>query len=1014
MTTELKVNASVTATGDEAAAKLKALAGSVADAKIELQRAKAEAKALDTEIKALNKSTDGAGKVTAEYHNRLREITSAQTLAADAARKAQAAFDAQANGINKVAAASGQARASTAQLGQQIGDITQGLAAGTPVATIFAQQAGQVAFAMQGMGGAIGKVGALLSGPWGAIALGTVTILGSMATAFFKTGDSAKKAGEGLDEFSKRQSNIANFIDATTGALIEQNKTLVRNAVLTREAAIAKSRGEITDTATSAQKLLQTSKTGLQQVDPRTNRLTFKFFDKDLGAVAAIKDIEAQDAALQALAARRPELRDLAAAFSDEAAAAVLAAREIKKNAAEIDQLSGKTTGATKASAGLIEKQVALATATTALERARAAYSIVQAQGDAATKAGTAATEAWRAKLTEAANAVNAAEAAERAATGSRQSLTKETNAAEKATRALAAAEKARAEYLYGISGNRTASQIVADAPQRQPDALETITTGIDTKLDKAWASKLGNDVGDTAGAAFAETASAAASVIGQIIGGKAGSTIQSAVQLLGGLKVGSGGGIGSAIGGSAGSAFTQAFTATNQATVKKLGDVLGNVFGSNGTKFASMAGSAFAGASQGQFASSIASAIGIKQNATGAAIGGALGTALTPILGPLGPILGGLVGGTLGNLLIKPPKGSTTVSSSGGNVSQTSSGDPTVQKATSALGTGIGSAISAIAEQLGGSVGSFKVSIGQSGKYYRVDGSGAGRTDKKKAGVQAFGEDQAAAVQAAIADAIRDGGIAGVSPRVQSALQRYATDVNKAVAEAMKVKGLEDLLANQANPFASAFKDFETQAEARLKVARSYGFDVLAIEKLNAEQRAAVIQQTLSQATGSVRQLLDDLKFGDRAEGSISDRRTALVAEQNRLAGLVRGGDSSQLNGLSSVVQKLLDLDKEAGGVAGGFAGSRASSIDLLNELVTQTEDRIKAASAAAQSAANGTADKTAAQLAELNATSDDQYGVQQMILTELRNLNANFASGGGAAGITRSLDLSSFTRVL
>lgn len=1113
MTAEVKVNASVTATGDEAAAKLKALASNVADAKIELQRAKAEAKALDAEIKALNKSTDSAGKVTADYHNRLRDLTAQETLAADAARKAQVAFDAQARGVTAVHAANGQARASTAQLGQQIGDITQGMAAGTPVATIFAQQAGQVAFALQGMGGVAGTVGTYLSGPWGALMLGAVTILGTMATAYFNVEDSSKKAADGLDEFQKSQSDIGKFIDATTGKLTEQNRILVQNAILTRKKAIEENQAKINAAGGAASAAVErVAKTGTRFIAER--HADAPVYDPAImSAFAAsthdgVLNIVKLKEGFEALAKQRPELEGTLKVIIAQGAAAVDLTKKNAALEAEIGQLEGKNVGATKSTASLIEKQVALATATTALERARAKYAIVQTEGAGIDKAGTAAQEAYRVKLTEAANAVNAAEAAERSVREGRKATTSATIAATKATRDLARAEADRAKLITGIgddidkffaeqiadvralenrydpltaaardyreemerikglevSGAITAAQagtfragVAADAAKPTKDVADAYAAAKKQadELDQANARRyeyLANTFYDAfngrtgdiwskfkdmglrtiaeLAAQFVLTgqinfgATSAGGIVSSLLGGgSGGGGLLGSAGGISGIATKVGGLLGIGGGAAAGAGLLSAGAGVGLAASAGTAALAGGA-GLLGAGGAAIGGSLALGggalATGGLAAASgvgLASAAGVGGAAIagGTAAAGGLAAAAAPLLAAAPYIAAALAAGLLIKSLIKKDDwGDASLTTTAAGVSIT--GQRTHGSGRAATGNSLADAVSAglagMAQQLGGTVkeGLALGSIGTNKDSYYYNASGGGF---KAAGTQVF-KTAEGAVQAALADALNDGAIV-TSPAAQAALKKYGGDVNKAVAEAVKVQALEAMLADAANPFLAVFRDFETKAAERVKVATDTGFDLVAIEKLNAEQRTAVVQATLSQATGSVRQLLDDLKFGDRAEGSLGERRAALVAEQNRLAGLVRGGDASQLNGLSSVVQKLLDLDREAGGVAGNFAGSRASSIDLLNELVTQTEDRIKAASSAAQAAANGTADKTAAQLAEIAATGDDQYGVQQQILSELRNLNANFAGGaGGAAGITRSLDLSAFTRVL
>jgi hypothetical protein len=251
------------------------------------------------------------------------------------------------------------------------------------------------------------------------------------------------------------------------------------------------------------------------------------------------------------------------------------------------------------------------------------------------------------------------------------------------------------------------------------------------------------------------------------------------------------------------------------------------------------------------------------------------------------------------------------------------------------------------------------------------------------------------------VADALRDGAIQA-SPRVQTALRRYADNVNKAVAEALKVKGLEDLLANRENPFASVFRNLEDQIAQRLKVARDYGFDLVQIEEINGEERARVLRDTLASTTGSIRQLLADLTIGSRATGSVAERLAGLTAERDRVSALARAGDTSQLDVLANLVSQIDDLQRQAFGATAPAADGRAESVALLNELISQTEARIEAAAAAARV----DNDRTYQQLTEANSSLDDMVN-----LMGLNNqLLAQLAAQGFAGFSGINLDLASF----
>ena len=89
-----------------------------------------------------------------------------------------------------------QQRLATAQLGMQFSQISTQMASGTPVATIFAQQIGDVGYALSNMGGILGTVGRIAAGP-----LGVGLAIAGMA--FLSLKGKAKEAEEGTVGFAE-------------------------------------------------------------------------------------------------------------------------------------------------------------------------------------------------------------------------------------------------------------------------------------------------------------------------------------------------------------------------------------------------------------------------------------------------------------------------------------------------------------------------------------------------------------------------------------------------------------------------------------------------------------------------------------------------------------------------------------------------------------------------------------------------------------------------------------------
>lgn len=94
----------------------------------------------------------------------------------------------------------GGSRMAMVQASQQVQDFAIQVQGGQRVMVAFAQQASQMAFVMQGMGGTVGKVAGILSSPWGAaILLGTM-LLGNFIPKLIGASDASEDLGKKLKE----------------------------------------------------------------------------------------------------------------------------------------------------------------------------------------------------------------------------------------------------------------------------------------------------------------------------------------------------------------------------------------------------------------------------------------------------------------------------------------------------------------------------------------------------------------------------------------------------------------------------------------------------------------------------------------------------------------------------------------------------------------------------------------------------------------------------------------------
>ncbi|WJY18673.1 hypothetical protein QQS45_00005 [Alteriqipengyuania flavescens] len=367
--------------------------------------------------------------------------------------------------------------------------------------------------------------------------------------------------------------------------------------------------------------------------------------------------------------------------------------------------------------------------------------------------------------------------------------------------------------------------------------------------------------------------------------------------------------------------------------------------------------GVALEGAVIGQAASSVL--LGSSGNRTTASIGGALGQiagqeltkGLSGFLGeyggPLGGIAGGLIGSLLGGLFEKKEYGTAVL---GQGQARQAGNSEAARGVAGGLGDNVEEGLNRIAEALGATVGGYKVSIGTHNGTYRVSTtgySGGGPLNfagDSAVGLHDFGEDKAGAVAFAIGDAIGDGAIGGVSAAVQKAL-RSSKDLDKAISEALKVKDLEDLLSGLADGVSEELRAFERLAEERLQIARDYGFEVAEIERVNAEERARLVEQILEDRIGSLRTLLEDLEFGDLAEGTLAERRTKLRAEIAEAEADAAAGEDGAADRLAQLNRQLVDLSRDAYGTAGGeYGADRDQAIASAERIIALEKERLGA----------------------------------------------------------------------
>lgn len=423
----------------------------------------------------------------------------------------------------------------------------------------------------------------------------------------------------------------------------------------------------------------------------------------------------------------------------------------------------------------------------------------------------------------------------------------------------------------------------------------------------------------------------------------------------------------------------------TNPENAKALGKSIGE-----------FAGKGLQGAATGTMIAGLGNALGIKMSTTGSQIGGAIGS-MTGL--PGADIVGSIAGGLIGNLFTKPSYGTATL----GNTTDAATlrGRAGGEIAAGGAAEQVQSGLENIAKQLGGTLGSFNTSIGTFDGKWRVSTTGfSGQLDSKTArgqGLHDFGKDgEQAAIAFAIQDAIADGAIKGLSPAIQKAIRKYS-DVDKSLEEALKVADLEQLLGGLPAELAKQFKDFETEAADRLRIAKEYGFDIVKTEELNAKQRVALSKQLLDQQVGSLQKLIDEMTSGSMFEGTLVDQRAALLASIEKTKADLDNGVEGAADKLADQLSQLNAVSRDVYGTTGGFSADRNEILDEARAAIAAANVRINQA----QQQASGSDPA----LVTTNAALDENNDQNARIIASLADITAQLARLNTASGIGLNL---------
>lgn len=127
-----------------------------------------------------------------------------------------------------------QTRFASVQLGQQLQDVVIQAQMGTNAFVILAQQGSQAAYALTGMGGAVGRLASFMAGWQGAIVLAAVALAGPLVSSLMSASRAAGETADALgkvkfssSDLSNAQSILGTVMDTATGKMKVQREELI-------------------------------------------------------------------------------------------------------------------------------------------------------------------------------------------------------------------------------------------------------------------------------------------------------------------------------------------------------------------------------------------------------------------------------------------------------------------------------------------------------------------------------------------------------------------------------------------------------------------------------------------------------------------------------------------------------------------------------------------------------------------------------------------------------------------
>lgn len=251
------------------------------------------------------------------------------------------------------------------------------------------------------------------------------------------------------------------------------------------------------------------------------------------------------------------------------------------------------------------------------------------------------------------------------------------------------------------------------------------------------------------------------------------------------------------------------------------------------------------------------------------------------------------------------------------------------------------------IAQALDAELGAYSVGIGQFKGKWRVRSEAFnGRLDFKgqsAIGLTDFGKDGGeAAVRAAIADALSDGAIRGISEAAQRIL-KSGQDLDKALQKAVDIESLPKLLKARLDPLSAAMDEVEKKYQklaATLKEGGASAEQIAQARELWKLEREDTISQ-IGQASQGLRDFLSSLKAGANSPFSLRDQRISAEAALDPFRAQIAAGQVIDQAKFAEAAGLRLSIERQIYGSTDAYFEEYRALAALTERAISQIDAR-------------------------------------------------------------------------